>query len=33
VLDREPPFDEPWEGWRPDATWRIPTFPIGWDDL
>jgi hypothetical protein len=33
VLDREPPFDEPWEDWRPNPTWRVPTFPIGWDDL
>jgi predicted RNA-binding protein associated with RNAse of E/G family len=33
VLDREPPFDEPWEEWRPDPAWRVPTFPIGWDEL
>lgn len=33
VIDREPPFDEPWEEWRPDPMWRVPTFPIGWDEV
>ena len=31
VLRREPPLDEPWEHWRPDASWPLPTLPDGWD--
>jgi uncharacterized protein len=27
VLLREPPFDEDWEGWRPDPAWELPTLP------
>jgi len=30
VLLRLPPFDEPWEDWRPDPSWA-PEFPLGWD--
>ena len=30
---REPPFDEPWERWRPDPGWAVPGLPDGWDDL
>ena len=28
-----PPFDEPWDRWRPDPGWRLPGFPDGWSDL
>jgi predicted RNA-binding protein associated with RNAse of E/G family len=31
VLDREPPFDADWSGWRPDPSWPIPVLPDGWD--
>ncbi len=31
VLLREPPFDEPWEEWRPDPDWPLPELPPGWD--
>lgn len=31
VLLREPPFDEDWEGWRPDPGWESPALPAGWD--
>ena len=30
---RRPPFDEPWDRWRPDPDWPTPGFPEGWDDL
>ena len=30
VLDRVPPFDEPWHLWRPDPRWSAPTLPDGW---
>lgn len=30
---RLPPFDEPWDRWRPDPGWPTPGFPEGWDDL
>ena len=30
VLDRVPPFDEPWHLWRPDPSWSAPTLPAGW---
>ena len=30
VLLRLPPFDEPWEDWRPDPSWA-PELPPGWD--
>ena len=28
-----PPFDEPWDRWRPDPCWPTPSFPEGWRDL
>ena len=28
-----PPFDEPWDRWRPDPCWPTPEFPAGWSDL
>lgn len=31
VLRRAPPLDEPWEHWRPDPSWPLPTLPPGWD--
>lgn len=31
VLLRLPPFDEPWEDWRPDPRWPTPELPTGWD--
>jgi predicted RNA-binding protein associated with RNAse of E/G family len=31
VLDREPPFDREWAGWRPDPAWGVPELPEGWD--
>jgi Protein of unknown function (DUF402) len=37
VIDRaeanEPPFSEPWHGWRPDPSWARPVLPDGWDRL
>ena len=34
VLDAgHPPFDEPWDRWRPDPCWPTPDFPEGWSDL
>ena len=27
ILLREPPFDEDWEGWRPDPAWPTPALP------
>jgi predicted RNA-binding protein associated with RNAse of E/G family len=27
ILLREPPFDEDWEGWRPDPAWGTPRLP------
>lgn len=33
VLDRRPPFDEPWETWRPDPSWAMPGFSPGWDEI
>jgi hypothetical protein len=30
VLDRLPPFDEPWHRWRPDPTWSAPQLPDDW---
>lgn len=32
VLDRAPPFDEPWHLWRPDPAWRTPELPDSWGD-
>ena len=26
-----PPFDGPWEDWRPDPSWSMPELPAGWD--
>lgn len=31
VLSRRPPFDQPWEDWRPDPSWGTPELPVGWD--
>lgn len=31
ILDREPPFDRDWTGWRPDPAWPTPALPPGWD--
>lgn len=31
ILDREPPFDRDWTGWRPDPDWPTPVLPDGWD--
>lgn len=27
LTNREPPFDEPWEAWRPDSSWTMPGLP------
>jgi hypothetical protein len=32
LLLRLPPFDEPWEDWRPDPAWA-PELPPGWDAI
>ena len=29
----DPPFDEPWDKWRPNPNWTRPSFPEGWLDL
>jgi Protein of unknown function (DUF402) len=31
IVEREPPFDRDWYGWRPDPAWPPPTLPDGWD--
>jgi hypothetical protein len=31
VLLSEPPFDQPWEDWRPDPAWTPPKLEPGWD--
>ncbi len=31
LLSREPPVDEPWERWQPDARWQAPVITPGWD--
>jgi Protein of unknown function (DUF402) len=31
LLAREPPFDERWEGWRPEPTWSRPQITRGWE--
>jgi len=31
LLLRLPPFDEPWEQWRPDLSWSAPELSPGWD--
>jgi hypothetical protein len=33
VLDREPPFDEPWAKWRPDPGWPAPELTPGWQSV
>lgn len=33
VIERRPPFDEPWPDWRPDPAWVRPELPAGWADL
>ena len=30
---RQPPFDEPWDTWRPDPLWNFPALFDGWNDL
>lgn len=27
------PFCDGWENWSPLEEWKVPEFPIGWDDL
>ena len=27
---KSPPFDQGWEGWKPDPTWTIPKLPASW---
>jgi hypothetical protein len=31
IIERIPPFDEPWEDWRPDPAWSAAELPEGWD--
>ena len=31
IVQREPPFDRDWSGWRPDPDWSSPRLPPGWD--
>lgn len=31
LLERRPPFDRDWFGWRPDPSWPEPALPEGWD--
>jgi len=31
LVERQPPFDEPWEDWAPDPSWDVPSLPAGWD--
>ena len=31
ILDREPPFNHDWSGWRPDPRWPSPSLPESWD--
>ncbi|MEX0782352.1 MAG: DUF402 domain-containing protein [Dehalococcoidia bacterium] len=31
VAARRPPFDQPWDTWRPDPAWRPVLLPDGWD--
>jgi hypothetical protein len=33
IIERRPPFDEPWEEWRPDPAWQLPELPDGWDRI
>jgi hypothetical protein len=30
VRARRAPYDDLWEGWRPDPGWAVPTLPRGW---
>jgi hypothetical protein len=30
---RLPPFDDAWEGWRPDPSWPVPALPDGWEQV
>jgi hypothetical protein len=32
LLEREPPFDREWAGWRPDPAWPFPVLPKGWPE-
>ena len=31
LLARERPYDERWEGWRPDPGWEMPQITDGWE--
>jgi hypothetical protein len=31
VAARKPPFDHPWDDWRPDPSWGPVALPAGWD--
>lgn len=31
VAARRPPFDHPWDAWRPDPSWTAVGLPQGWD--
>jgi predicted RNA-binding protein associated with RNAse of E/G family len=33
IVERRPPFDRPWEDWRPDPAWPTPELPEGWDRI
>jgi len=33
IIERQPPFDEPWEEWHPDPAWPQPELPEGWDRI
>jgi predicted RNA-binding protein associated with RNAse of E/G family len=33
ILEREPPFDRDWDGWRPDPDWPPPELPAAWDHV
>ena len=30
IENRENPFSEPWQEWRPDSSWTIPELPSDW---
>jgi len=30
VTGRRAPFDEPWQDWRPDPAWPLPSMPCRW---
>jgi len=34
MLNNEAPFDNNWENWKPDPTWRKPLgLPLGWEQV